>query len=784
MRPLIMGVSTINSNFQGLKGEQRSMRFYLLIFGVLVTLATANAQSGTELWKGYFSYNSIKDVAYGDNKVFVAAENAVYTYDIWSQELSTITTIEGLSGESITEIHYSQEYNLLMVGHDNGLIEIIPKDQDQVLQIVAILNKPSIPPNVKSINDFYEYQGQVYVSTDFGISVFDLSLLEFGDTYYIGELGSTISVTQTTILPPFIYAATAQEGIKKALLNGPDLIDYASWETVTGGGIVAIQTLNDAVYFARTNQRVLRLTPEPTQIMADFGTDPIVDMRVNGNVLTITTESTVNTYGADFTPLDIFELPVALEDKFSVGLGFADQIFAGTQTNGLIKQPSGQFGGTPVGPQGPLFNNPFSIDASSGQLWVGFGEVTVSFNPFPLSFRGLSQYQNEGWNNIPAADLFGASDIVQMKINPMNPDQVFASSFQFGLLKLTAGVPEILYDESNSSLTLPTGNPAAGLRIYGSDFDRDNNLWFVQSKIDQGLLRLSPSGQIGKIDLSGIINAEDEIALTDLKISREGYVFFGSAENGLIGFNPSTNSFNRITEGSGNGNLPSTDVRSLAFDNNNRLWIGTREGLRVLYNTTGFFQSGNNVEAQPIIILEEGVAQELLFQQSVTDIEVDGSNNKWIATATSGVFYLSANGQETLLRFTKENSPLPSDNVQDIAIDGDSGRVYFATTKGLVAFEGSATDARDDLSGAYVYPNPVRPGFQGQVTVDGLTAGANVKITDIEGNLVFETKSQGGSVLWDTRAFGRHKVASGVYLVLITSEDAFETKVLKIMIVR
>ncbi len=298
------------------------------------------------------------------------------------------------------------------------------------------------------------------------------------------------------------------------------------------------------------------------------------------------------------------------------------------------------------------------------------------------------------------------------------------------------------------------------------------------------MLRLSPSGQIGKIDLSGIINAEDELALTDLKISREGYVFFGSAENGLIGFNPSTNSFNRITEGSGNGNLPSTDVRSLAFDNNNRLWIGTREGLRVLYNTTGFFQSGNNVEAQPIIILEEGVAQELLFQQSVTDIEVDGSNNKWIATATSGVFYLSANGQETLLRFTKENSPLPSDNVQDIAIDGDSGRVYFATTKGLVAFEGSATDARDDLSGAYVYPNPVRPGFQGQVTVDGLTAGANVKITDIEGNLVFETKSQGGSVLWDTRAFGRHKVASGVYLVLITSEDAFETKVLKIMIVR
>ena len=178
------------------------------------------------------------------------------------------------------------------------------------------------------------------------------------------------------------------------------------------------------------------------------------------------------------------------------------------------------------------------------------------------------------------------------------------------------------------------------------------------------------------------------------------------------------------------------------------------------------------------------MAQELLFQQSVTDIEVDGSNNKWIATASSGVFYLSSNGQETLLRFTKDNSPLPSNNVQDIAIDDSTGRVYFATTKGLVAYEGTATEGRDDLAGAYAFPNPVRPDFKGSVTIDGLSSGATVKITDVTGNLVHEATSQGGSVLWDTSAFGRYKVASGVYFVLITAQDAIETKVLKIMIVR
>ena len=169
---------------------------------------------------------------------------------------------------------------------------------------------------------------------------------------------------------------------------------------------------------------------------------------------------------------------------------------------------------------------------------------------------------------------------------------------------------------------------------------------------------------------------------------------------------------------------------------------------------------------------------------SITDIEVDGSNNKWISTATSGVFYLSSNGQETLLRFTKDNSPLPSNNVQDIAIDDLSGRVYFATVNGLVAFEGTSTAPRETLENVYAFPNPVRPNFTGNVTIDGLTANANVKITDIEGNLVFETTSEGGSVLWDTTAFGKYRVASGVYMVLITSEDNLETKITKIMVVR
>jgi ligand-binding sensor domain-containing protein len=435
-------------------------------------------------------------------------------------------------------------------------------------------------------------------------------------------------------------------------------------------------------------------------------------------------------------------------------------------------------------PDGPINNHPFSIDASPGQLWVNFGEVDVFFNPFPLTQIGISNLREDAWTNIPFDDLFDANDLVNVTINPDNPEEIFMTSYQKGLLKIIDQTPTVLYNETNSPMDIPNNNQALGIRLYGSDFDRQGNFWTVQSRTDMGLIRVSPSGQFQLVDISTIISGENELALSAVSASREGYIFFGAVDSGLIGYNPNNDQFNKIGEEIGNGNLPTNNIRSLAFDKNNRLWIGTLKGLRVLFNVGGFFGEGANVDAQEIIILEDGVPQELLYEQVITDIEVDGSNNKWISTATSGVFYLSSNGQETIHRFTEANSPLPSDNVQDIAIDGLTGQVYFATIDGLVAFKGTSTAPRENLENVYVYPNPVRPGFDGNVTIDGLTANANVKITDILGNLVYEKTSEGGSVLWDTTAFGKYKVASGVYMVMVTTEDALETTISKIMIVR
>ncbi|MDG1790669.1 MAG: T9SS type A sorting domain-containing protein [Flavobacteriaceae bacterium] len=748
------------------------------------------AQNFENNWTGYFSYASLKSISQGNDKIYAAAENSIFIYDLSTQETETISTINGLSGKEITTAYYSENYGLYVVGYKNGLIEIVIDGDENILKVVDIREKLTIPPDSKQINHFYEYNDKLYISTGYGISVYNMGTLEFGDTYYIGDLGGQIAVTQTTVFGDLIYASTSNNGIKSALVNDENIIDYQEWTTSSLGGYKGIQTLGTELYVLNNTNILFKQDSDLGFIEIDSFSSSVIDFGVQSNILTITTENTVQAFEEGYNLLAEVNNLMGYDYTLQSGFYFNNIFYLGTSTLGMLVVPESPQEALQVLPAGPLYNQPFSIDASPGQLWVSYGDVDLTFNPFPLTRKGISNFKNEAWKNIKYDSLIDqlgvndVNDLVYVKINPENPFVSYMSSYQKGLLKLNGQEPSILYNETNSPMDIALENEDEGIRVYGADFDREQNLWFVQSKIDNGLLKLTPDGQFQTIDISNIIDAESELALSKVAVSRTGYVFFGAVENGLIGYNPTTNQFNKIGEGLGSGNLPTTDIKALVFDNQNRLWIGTRKGLRVLYSVGSFFESGAETDAQPIIILEDGVPQELLFLQSITDIEVDGSNNKWISTATSGVFYLSSNGQETLFRFTSDNSPLPSDNVLDIAIDDLSGKVYFATNDGLVAFNGTSTAARDDLENVYAFPNPVRPNFTGNVTIKGLTAKANVKITDITGNLVFETTSEGGSVQWDTTAFGKYKVASGVYLILITSDDNLQTKVAKIMIIR
>jgi len=741
------------------------------------------SQNFEDSWTGHFSYVTVNSISQGNDKIFSAAENSAFSYDLSTLQLETISTIQGLSGENISTSYYSEEQNLFVIGYENGLLEIVRDGDDDVLTIVDILDKQSIPPNLKRINHFSEYDGILYISAGFGISAYNLELLEFGDSFFIGDGGDFLDIAQTDIDPPFIYAAAADGGIRRANFNNSNIIDFSAWTTVASGNFKGVQTLNNQVYALRGDNTILRFQEGVGFTQVATNNQNIIGFTSFNDILTIVFPNRIQAFADDFQLINQVAGIPEFNYTLSSGLAFDEKFYLGTNEFGLLEVPFNSNQATQYLPDGPILNTPFSLAASPGQLWVNFGDVDVNFNPFPLSRRGISNLREGSWTNIPFSELFEANDLVNISINPENFEEVYMSSFNKGLLKIEDQQPVILYDDTNSPLE-SFREGALDIRLYGSDFDRDGNLWFVQLRVTDGLICLNPSGNFTKFDMSDVIS-DPGLAWSELAISREGTVFFADTENGLVGYRPNGGDLNIISDVEGNGNLPTNNIRALTFDLNNRLWIGTLEGLRVLFNVGGFFDEDGDVEAQPIIIRDEeaDVGQELLESQTITDIEVDGANNKWIAT-TAGVFYITPNGQETLLNFTKDNSPLPSNNVQDIAIDDFSGTVYFATLNGLVAFNGTSTAPRDNLEQVYAYPNPVRPGFEGNVTIDGLMANANVKITDIEGNLVYEETSRGGSIQWDTTAFGRYKVRSGVYLALITSDDQLNTTVAKIMIVR
>ena len=224
----------------------KQISFVLLVFCSFVGIS----QNFEDQWTGFFSYASVQGISEGNGQIFVGAQNSVFSYDLASEEITTISAVNGLSGESISSIYYSENFGLLVIGYENGLIDVKIDGDDNILKVVDILEKPTIPPDRKRINDFYEYNGNLYISAEFGISVFDLSRLEFGDSYFIGDLGSFLNITQTTVLEPYIYASSIGGGVRRALVDNDNLIDYEEWEVISGGiiNVKGVQALGDEIY--------------------------------------------------------------------------------------------------------------------------------------------------------------------------------------------------------------------------------------------------------------------------------------------------------------------------------------------------------------------------------------------------------------------------------------------------------------------------------------------------------------------------------------------------------
>lgn len=780
----------------------------IFILFVFLCPLTDFAQDFSALWEGHFSYYNIKEVVKGNDKIYAASENAIFSLDPQTNELVKLTTINGLSGELISTIYYSEVYQLLIIGYENGLIEIAFDNDENILTVVDIIEKSTIPATNKRINHFNAYENVVYISTNYGISVFDLERLEFGDTYFIGNGGAQIEVKQTTVFNDFIYAACLNgNGLRKALVSNPNLIDYQNWQTITTGDFLFVEALEDKLYTVRTNRRIYEVVNDALTDLFLYNEAPVRMQSVN-NSLVVTTKNAVFVYDANFNLVSQAIVDAAFNTEFNASSIDDEFIYIGTKDFGLLKtlisSPSVY---EEIHPEGPLLNIPFSIKASANNLWVTFGEYDLFYNPYPLNSRGFSHLNDNVWVNNLYSEVLDAKCLNDIAVNPFNTNQVFVSSFFSGLLEVNEDVPTVLYNDTNSgleSLVLPNDPSYTDIRVGASAFDRSGILWTMTSLVDSPLKSYNPtSNQWQSYSFTDIIAdglGDGNLGFSDIVIANDDTKWIASYRYGLIGF--SGNGSNTLIKNLSkeDDNMPTEFVTALAVDNRSQLWVGTYRGLRVLYNTSSSFFTDNTAQVEEIIIEEDGIAKELLFQQFITDIEVDGANNKWIGTDNAGIFYFSSNGQETIFHFTKDNSPIPSDRINDISIDDTNGTVYIATSKGLVSFRAGGSSPFEDLQSAYAYPNPVRPSFniiEEKVKIKDISENVNIKITDIEGNLVAEAQSRtnqryrgynleidGGTAFWNGKNLANNVVASGVYLVMLSDLDTFETKVLKLMVVR
>ena len=775
------------------------MKFIAILFFSILSIPLCISQN----WNGHYSYHNSIDTSIGNGKIFTASENAIYIHSTQDDQLSIITTIDGLSGDFISNIYYSTNFNKLIIGYENGLIQIVDFNNDNILTIYDIIEKTTIPPNKKKINEFTEVDNIIYISTDYGVSLYDLNSLEFGDSLFIGEGGTQQQVNQTIINDNFLYAVLPDFGGIKRVNLDLDIINYQNWELVYSGDFDFILNIDDSFVFTNENNVFFNENGTFSQVISLSQT--IKKIVINEGKIIITSEDKIFIYDTNFNLINSSIISSNFNTNFNSSELYNNYIYVATSSKGLLKININNIQQNySILPAGPLDNNVFSISSLYGSLWATFGDYTSTYNPYPLRRNGISHWSDEYWNNINYDSIpENAVNLNNISINPFNLNNIFISSYHGGLLEISDESLS-LFDQSNSGLESLISNETNynSVRISGSNFDDSGTLWLMNSRVDNPLKSFNlDTNQWSSYDFTQIIpdGFNDELGFSDIVIGSNGTKWIGGLNSGLIGFNENAGNplLKRINDNDV-GNLPSPYVKSLAMDNNNHLWIGTIKGLRVLYNTSNFFDA--NVSTQQIVIEEDGIYKELLEQQFISDIKVDGSNNKWVGTIGSGLFYFSQNGQQTIYHFTKNNSPLPSNNINDIALDFVNGLVFIATDKGLVSFDSGGSTTSSTLNESYVYPNPVRPSFNmniEKIKISGITEDINIKITDISGNLVAEANSNvnnryngfnleidGGIAYWNGKNLANNSVSSGVYIVMLSDLDSYDTKILKIMIIR
>lgn len=754
------------------------------------------SQIGVGQWREHFPYRHTVDVCVGNQGIiYCATPFSVFSYNKNDNSVERYFKGNGLSDTDVTTINFSQEDDVLVVGYENGNLDLIVQGQ---LINVPELHTSSILAD-KRVNEVYFYQHKAYLSCGFGIVVVDLQKFEISDTYFLGDNASFIFVNDLERTDDFWYAAT-ENGIYRASTSSAFLSNATAWSKLTN------LPSNDINYLeVNINAQSIYLLADPNydvtnrsiyyQTIGD-STWSAWDLYQNHYIRTIyLTEDEVSV--SDWESYFRYELN---HNETGHYWGYAGME---TQGNKIVRDEEGWYwfanentglGGTPfsnyksekIDLNSPFKVNARTVDAYNNNVWIAAGGVSGAFVS-QWSKAGLYGFVDEEWHNSRDFSDLRPADVLDVSINPNDNSEVFGASWHDGLVHIKDFNIIDIYDETNSTLEPEYYEGQEFTGVTSVDFDQESNLWFTAAHSNYPLHVRKADGSFQKFSFNTDIT--DENIVLNVFASSNNFIWIFIRGKGILVLDTkgtitdtSDDQYKLLSSEEGNGGLPSEYCYSITEDLDGEIWIGTQKGPAIFYSPESIFTE-TDFDAQQILITQDGNAQLLLATEVITGIEIDGGNRKWLATQNSGAYLLSADGTNQISHFTQENSPLLSNSLSDLAINHDNGEVFFVTERGVISYLGDATNFYEEMDNVQVYPNPVRPEYDGLITFDGLVRDADVKITDIQGNIVYHTIAEGGRAIWNGKRFDGSRPATGVYLVFITNDNGSSTKVSKVAFV-
>lgn len=737
------------------------------------------------LWREHLPYQGTIDVTASEQKIYAATEYSLFSIDRQSKEIERISKIAGLSETGISRIQYDALSKKLIVVYSNSNIDVI--DQQGIHNIPDLKRK--IISGDKSIYHIYVDNNRYYLSTGLGVIVLDADKFEIKDSWLISNTGGYVKTNAFTKTANFFYAAT-EEGLKKTSATTNNPADFTNWQTVSGSN-----ALPHAPCKAVVNLQNKVIALQNDSLFAEEGA----------------TWKLFFTNGWPFTSVNVSENGLIVCQRKSNGQAQVVVLNVDGSLQKTIQQPdvisfpkngisanseywiADLFGGLShwIGDISETYklNSPDNIALGklavyNNTLYATAGTVNDSWN-YQYNPNGVYKFKDGSWqsyNQYHFQQLDTLLDFITVAVDPRD-ESVWAGSYGGGLLHIKNNNQlEIL--KQSSPLEPTIGDPGS-YRVSGLAFDSDYNLWISNFGAGHQLHVLKNNGEWKSFSTPLLLNA-NAVAQIIIDDAAQKWVV-SPLGSGLMVFNDN-NTIDETNDdkwkvyqtGTGQGNLPSNEVLCIAKDKNGFIWIGTADGIAVIQCPEQVFSGG--CEAILPVIKEGAFANYLFKGEVVNTIAVDGADRKWVATA-NGAWLINSEGNKVLEHFTENNSPLLSNNVRSIAIDGKTGEVYFATDKGICSFRGTATEAEESKGNALVFPNPVPPGYTGSIAVKGLPENSFVKITELNGRLVYQARSLGGQLIWNGKDYKGRPAATGIYLVIAVDETKQEKAVAKIVFV-